>query len=75
MGRVAQRPVLAPGDRGGQGEGVTAEHDKPDVRLVGLEPGDRLLVLPGAAVTVAMRADYRALMTVSVQAEKDGALL
>ncbi len=45
----------------------------PDVRVVGLLPGDRSLLAPGVAVTVrALRADDDRLTAVSIQAEKDG---
>jgi len=45
----------------------------PDVRVVELVPGDRSLLVPGAAVTVrAMRAGDDRLTAVSVQAERDG---
>ena len=45
----------------------------PDVRVVGMIPGDRSLLVPGAAVTVrAMRAADGGLSAVSIQAEKDG---
>ncbi len=45
----------------------------PDVRVVGLLPGDRSLLVPGAAVTVrAMQEDNDSLTAVSVQAEKNG---
>lgn len=45
----------------------------PEVRVVGLIPGDRSLLVPGAAVTVrATRTADEALTAVSVQVEKDG---
>ncbi len=45
----------------------------PGVRVVGLVPGDRSLLVPGAAVTVrAIPGAGDALTAVSVQAEKDG---
>lgn len=45
----------------------------PDVRVVGLVPGDRSLLVPGAAVTVrALRAGDDRLTALSVQAERDG---
>ena len=45
----------------------------PGVRVVGMVPGDRSLLAPGAAVTVrAMRAPDGAMTAVSIQAEKDG---
>jgi hypothetical protein len=45
----------------------------PDVRVVGLIPGDRALLVPGAAVTVrASRAADGTLTAVSLQAEKNG---
>ncbi len=45
----------------------------PDVRVVGLVPGDASLLKPGIAVTVrAMRAPDGAITAVAVQAEKDG---
>jgi hypothetical protein len=45
----------------------------PDVRVVELVPGDRSLLVPGAAVTVrALRTADDHLTAVSVQAEKDG---
>ncbi len=45
----------------------------PDVRVVGLVPGDRNLLVPGAAVTVrAVPGPGGSLTAVSVQAEKDG---
>ena len=45
----------------------------PDVRVVGLLPGDRSLLVPGAAVTVrATQGDDDRLTAVSVQAEKNG---
>lgn len=44
----------------------------PDVRVVGLLPGDRSLLVPGAAVTVrALQGDDH-LTAVSVQAERNG---
>lgn len=45
----------------------------PGVRIVGIIPGDRSLLKPGAAVLVlATRADNGTLTARSVQAEKDG---
>ena len=45
----------------------------PDVRVVGLLPGDRSLLVPGAAVTVrATQGDDDRLTALSVQAEKNG---
>lgn len=45
----------------------------PDVRVVGLLPGDRSLLTPGAAVTVrAMQGADDSLTAVSVQAERNG---
>ena len=45
----------------------------PDVRVVGLLPGDRNLLMPGAAVTVrAVQGADDSLTAVSVQAEKNG---
>ena len=45
----------------------------PDVRVVGMLPGDRSLLVPGAAVTVrAMQGGDDSLTAVSVQAEKNG---
>ena len=45
----------------------------PDVRVVGLIPGDRSLLVPGAAVTVrAVPGPGGTLTAVSVSAEKDG---
>ncbi len=45
----------------------------PEVRIVGLVPGDRALLVPGAAVTVrASRAADGTLTAVAIQAEKDG---
>ena len=45
----------------------------PDVRVVGLLPGDRSLLVPGAAVTVrATQGDDDRLTAVSVQAERNG---
>ena len=45
----------------------------PDVRVVGLVPGDRSLLVPGAAVTIrAVPGAGDDLTAVSVQAEKDG---
>ncbi len=45
----------------------------PDVRVVGMLPGDRSLLVPGAAVTVrAMQGADDRLTAVSVQAEKNG---
>ncbi len=45
----------------------------PDVRVVGLLPGDRSLLVPGAAVTVRATQDGDDRLTaVSVQAEKNG---
>lgn len=45
----------------------------PEVRVVALLPGDRSLLVLGAAVTVrATRSDNGSLTAVSVQAEKDG---
>lgn len=45
----------------------------PDIRIVGLVPGDRSLLVPGAAVTVrATRAPAGTITAVSIQAEKDG---
>jgi hypothetical protein len=45
----------------------------PEVRVVGMVPGDRSLLKPGAAVTVrAMKAADGAITALSIQAEKDG---
>lgn len=45
----------------------------PDIRVVELLPGDRSLLVPGAAVTIrALQAADDHLTAVSVQAEKDG---
>ena len=45
----------------------------PGIRVVGMIPGDRTLLVPGAAVTVrAAKGTDGALTAVSVQAEKDG---
>ena len=45
----------------------------PDVRVVGMLPGDRSLLVPGAAVTVrAMQGGDDSLTAISVQAEKNG---
>ena len=45
----------------------------PEVRVVGLVPGDVSLLVPGAAVTVrAMRGADGVVTAVAVQAEKDG---
>lgn len=45
----------------------------PDVRVVGLLPGDRSLLVPGAAVTVrATQGNDDRLTALSVQAEKNG---
>lgn len=45
----------------------------PDVRVVGLLPGDRSLLVPGAAVTVrAVQGEDDHLTALSVQAEKNG---
>ena len=45
----------------------------PDVRVVGLLPGDRSLLVPGAAVTVrATQGSDDRLTAVTVQAEKNG---
>lgn len=45
----------------------------PDVRVVGLLPGDRSLLVPGAEVTVrALQGEDDRLTAVSVQAERNG---
>ena len=45
----------------------------PEIRVVGMIPGDRSLLVAGAAVTIrAMRAADGGLSAVSIQAEKDG---
>jgi hypothetical protein len=45
----------------------------PDVRVVGLVPGDAGLLKPGIAVTVrGMRAPDGVVTAIAVQAEKDG---
>ncbi len=45
----------------------------PDVRVVGMVPGDRSLLVPGAAVTVrAMQGADDSLTAISVQAERNG---
>jgi hypothetical protein len=45
----------------------------PDVRVVGLVPGDANLLVPGAAVTVrAVKAPDGSVTAIAVQAEKDG---
>lgn len=45
----------------------------PEVRIVGLVPGDASLLAPGAAVTVrGMRAADGVVTAIAVQAEKDG---
>ena len=45
----------------------------PDIRIVGLVPGDRTLLVPGAAVTIrAARAPDGTLTAISIQAERDG---
>lgn len=45
----------------------------PEVRVVGLVPGDASLLVPGAAVTIrALRAPDGALTAIAVQAEHDG---
>ena len=45
----------------------------PEIRVVGLIPGDRSLLVPGAAVTIrAAAAANGALTALSISAEKDG---
>ena len=44
----------------------------PGVRVVELIPGDRSLLVPGAAVTIRATRAGDALTAVSLQAEKDG---
>jgi len=45
----------------------------PDVRVVGMLPGDRSLLVPGAVVTVrAMQGGDDSLTAISVQAERNG---